>query len=193
MFNQDYDALKKQRIKTKSMQNWVNIIMANVFKVLRLQQKEDEKVSYRYAQTIRRLQKLSDGYRDIVLRSYNHIGNKHKGLLDEQIEELKKIKIAMLDILLKVENSFKKKEITDYQNIVDQYHYMREIAEQINLDQIQRIRDDSSKTRLSILFYAIVGDCLMLAKQNIKLLEIFNESFKMDKKLSESYADVDSQ
>ena len=193
LFNQDYDALKKQRIKTKSMQNWVNIIMANVFKVLRLQQKEDEKVSYRYAQTIRRLQKLSDGYRDIVLRSYTHIGNKHKGLLDEQIEELKKIKIAMLDILLKVENSFKKKEITDYQNIVDQYHYMREMAEQINVDQIQRIRDDSSKTRLSILFYAIVGDCLMLAKQNIKLLEIFNESFKLDKQLSKSYAEVDSQ
>ena len=98
----------------------------------------------------------------------------------------------MLDILLKVENSFKRKEIGDYQNIVDQYHYMREMADHINTDQIQRIRDDSSKTRLSILFYAIVGDCLMVAKQNIKLLEIFNESFKLDKQLSKSYADLNS-
>jgi phosphate/sulfate permease len=192
LFDQDYDALKKQRRKTKRMQTWVNIILANVFKVLRLQQKEEAEVSYRYAQTIRRLQKLSDGYRDIVLRSYTHIGNKHEGLLDVQIEELKKIKIAMLDILLKVENSFNKKEITNYQNIVDQYHYMREIADQMNVEQIERIRDDSSKTRLSILFYAIVGNCLMLAKQNIKLLEIFNESFKLDEQLSKSYADVDS-
>jgi Na+/phosphate symporter len=192
LFDQDFDALKKQRKKTKGMQTWVNIILANVFKVLRLQQKDEAKVSYRYAQTIRRLQKLSDGYRDIVLRSYTHIGNKHKGLLDVQIEELKKIKIVILDILLKVENSFNKKEIADYQNIVDQYHYMREMADQINLDQIERIADDSSKTRLSILFYAIVGNCLMLAKQNIKLLEIFNESFKLDDQLSKSYADVDS-
>jgi Na+/phosphate symporter len=192
LFDQDFDALKKQRKKTKGMQTWVNIILANVFKVLRLQQKEEAEVSYRYAQTIRRLQKLSDGYRDIVLRSYTHIGNKHKGLLDVQIEELKKIKIAMLDILLKVENSFNKKEIANYQNIVDQYHYMREMADQINVEQIERIRDDSSKTRLSILFYAIVGNCLMLAKQNIKLLEIFNESFKLDEQLSKSYADVDS-
>jgi hypothetical protein len=98
----------------------------------------------------------------------------------------------MLDILLKVENSFNKKEIADYQNIVDQYHYMREIADQMNGEQIQRIIDDSSKTRLSILFYAIVGNCLMLAKQNIKLLEIFNESFKLDEQLTRSYADVDS-
>ena len=66
------------------------------------------------------------------------------------------------------------------------------MADQINVDQIQRIRDDSSKTRLSILFYAIVGDCLMLAKQNIKLMEILNESFSLDNQLSKSYADVDS-
>ena len=192
LFDQDFDKLKQERKKTKRIQIWTNIIMANIFKVLRIQQKEDAEVSYRYAQTIRRLQKLSDGYRDIVLRAYTHTGNKHKGLLDVQIEELKKIKIAMLDILLKVENSFRIKEISDYQNIVDQYHYMREMADQINIAQIQRIRDDSSKTRLSILFYAIVGSCLMLAKQNIKLLEIFNESFKFDKQLSESYAEVDS-
>jgi hypothetical protein len=69
---------------------------------------------------------------------------------------------------------------------------MREMAAQINIEQIQRIQDDSSKTRLSILFYAIIGDCLMLAKQNIKLLEIFNESFKLDTQLSKSYAEVDS-
>lgn len=192
LFDQDFDTLKKERRKTKKIQTWVNIIMANIFKVLRLQQKEHTKVSYRYAQTIRRLQKLSDGYRDMVLRSYTHIGNKHKGLLDVQIEELKKIKIPILDILLKVENSFNKKDISDYQSIVDQYHYMREIAAQFNLEQIERIRDDSSKTRLSILFYAIVGNCLMLAKQNIKLLEIFNESFKLDEQLSKSYAEVDS-
>ncbi len=45
-------------------------------------------------------------------------------------------------------------------------------------------RDDSSKTRLSILFYAISGNCVMMAKQNVKLLNIFNESFKLNQKCS---------
>jgi hypothetical protein len=193
LFEQDVDTLNRQRKKVKRIQVWANIIMANVFKVLRLQQKGENKVSYKYAQTIRRLQKLSDGFRDIVLRSYIHIANKHKGLLDVQISELKKVKIAMLDILLKVENAFRNKDITDYQNIVEQYHYMRKMAQRMNREQILRIQDDTSKTRLSILFYAVVGNCLMLAKQNIKLLEIFNESFKIDKDLSRSYAEVDSQ
>lgn len=192
LFNEDLDELNRQKKKVKKKQIWVNIIMANVFKVLRLSQKDDPDVSNKFAQTIRRLQKLSDGFRDIVQRSHLHVANKHKGLLDVQIDELNKIKITMLDILLKVETSFKKKEIKDYQHIVEQYRYMREMATQMNAEQIKRIENDTSKTRLSILFYAIVGNCLMLAKQNIKLLEILNESFVIDKELSKSYADVDS-
>ena len=193
LFDQNIDELKKQRKKVTQIQLWTNIIMANIFKVLRLQQKGDARISYKYAQTIRRLQKISDGHRDIVVRSYKHVGNKHKGLLDVQIEELKKIKICILDIILKAETSFNRKEIVDYQNIVDQYRYMRELADQFNQNQIERIRTDTSKTRLSILYYAIVGNCIMMSKQNIKLLEIFNESFKFDKQLSSSYYKIDSQ
>jgi len=84
LFAQDVITLNRQRKKVKQIQVWSNIIMANVYKVLRLLQKKDAKISYRYAQTIRRLQKLSDGHRDIVLRSYVHTSNRHKGLLAVQ-------------------------------------------------------------------------------------------------------------
>jgi Na+/phosphate symporter len=193
LFSRDTDTLNKQRKKVKQIQVEANIIMANVFKVMRLLQKKDLKISHRYAQTIRRLQKLSDGHRDVLLRSYVHTSNKHKGLLDVQIEELKQIRDCIMDVLEKVEAIFKEKKIVDYQHIIDQYEYMRKLAEKFNRVQTERIRDDTSKTRLSILYYAIVGNCLMMTKQNIKLLEIFNESFVFDKELSGSYADVDSQ
>jgi len=192
LFDQDVDTLNRQRKKVKQIQVWSNIIMANVFKVLRLLQKEEPHVSFKYAQTIRRLQKLSDGHRDIVLRSYVHTSNKHKGLLEIQVEELKKVKTCILDILEKVENSFNNKEIVDYQNIIDLYQYIRDLADEFNKIQIERIRNDASKTRLSLLYYGILGNCLMLTKQNIKLLEIFNESFQFDKQLSESYFKFDT-
>jgi Na+/phosphate symporter len=192
LFDQDVDTLNRQRKKVKQIQVWSNIIMANVFKVLRLLQKEEPHISFKYAQTIRRLQKLSDGHRDIVLRSYVHTSNRHKGLLDVQIEELKKAKIVLLDILEKVEIAFNKKQIVDYQNIIDLYQYLRDLANQFNEVQIERIRDDNSKTRLSILYYGILGNCLMLTKQNIKLLEIFNESFQLDIRLSDSYFEFDT-
>ncbi|MFH2067126.1 MAG: inorganic phosphate transporter [Pseudomonadota bacterium] len=192
LFEQDIDTLTQERKKVKKIQRGANIIMANVFKVLRLLQKEDRKISFKYAQIIRRLQKLSDGHRDIIARSCVHVGNKHKGLLDIQIEELRQIKVLIMDILVKVEVSFNDKKIEEYQNIIDQYQYMRELANRFNRNQIERIRNDTSKTRLSILYYAIIGNCIMMAKQNIKLLEIFNESFHFDQDLSCSYYPVES-
>ncbi|MBW1941593.1 MAG: inorganic phosphate transporter [Deltaproteobacteria bacterium] len=183
LFAQDVITLNRQRKKVKQIQVWSNIIMANVYKVLRLLQKKDAKISTRYAQTIRRLQKLSDGHRDIVLRSYVHTSNRHKGLLAVQIEELKEMKICILEILQKVENAFENKEILDYQDIIDRYQHIRDLADRFNKVQIERVRDNTSKTRLSILYYAIMGNCIMLTKQNIKLIEIFNEFFQSDEPL----------
>ncbi|MCG8563962.1 MAG: inorganic phosphate transporter, partial [Desulfobacterales bacterium] len=180
LFDEDITTLRQQRKRTKHFQMGINIIIANIFKVLRLLQKEDNQVSYNYYQIIRRLQKISDGYRDTVIRSRMHVGNRHKGLLDVQIQELMEIKKVILYIFLKVETALSKKEIVDCHEIGEQYHYLKELVDDFNANQIERIRDDSSKTRLSILFYAISGNCLMMAKQNIKLLEIFNEAFRMD-------------
>ncbi len=184
LFNEDLDRLRQERMQTRHFQNSANIIIANIFKVLRLLSKEDDKVSYNYYQIIRRLQKLTDGHRDIVIRASMHVGNHHKGLLDEQIEELKEIKKVFLNNFLLVETSFRNKEIVDCQNAVEQFHYLRELVDDYNENQIERIRNDSSKTRLSILFYAISGNCVMMAKQNVKLLDIFNESFRLNQKCS---------
>ncbi len=184
LFEQNADTLREQRKHTKHIQASTNIIIANIFKVLRLLSKGDCTVSYNYYQIIRRLQKLSDGYRDTVVRSSLHVSNRHTGLLDVQIAELKEIKKVFLNIILIVETAFRTKQIVDCQDAVEQFHYLRELVDDFNLNQIERIRNDSSKTRLSILFYAISGNCVMMAKQNVKLLDIFNESFKLNQKCS---------
>jgi phosphate/sulfate permease len=180
LFEEDLDKLRQERTRVKHFQNGTNIIIANIFKVLRLLQKEENHVSYNYYQIIRRLQKLADGHRDTVIRCTRHVANRHKGLLDIQIKELQEIKKVILYIFLRVETALSKKEIVDCHDIGEQFHYLRELVDDFNSNQIERIRDDSSKTRLSILFYAISGNCVMMAKQNIKLLEIFNEAFRLE-------------
>ena len=184
LFEEDLYTLRRERMRVKHFQNSTNIIIANIFKVLRLRSKEGQAVSDNFYQIIRRLQKLTDGHRDTVIRSSMHVSNHHKGLLDVQIAELKEIKTVFLNIFSLVETSFRNKEIVDCQQAVEQFHYLRELVDDFNENQVGRISDDSSKTRLSILFYAISGNCVMMAKQNVKLLDIFNESFKLNQKCS---------
>jgi phosphate/sulfate permease len=181
LFLNDIATIRTQRKKTSNVQLWVNIVIANIFKVLRHQQKEQMADSYKYAQTIRRLQKLSDGHRDIVLRSWVHVSNNHKGLLDVQVKELREIKGIILNIFSDVEVSLNTREMVSPDIITTQIQNLRNLADHYNFNQMERIQDDTSKTRLSILFYAIVGTCIMLGKQNLKLLEIFQESFPSSK------------
>ncbi|MBF0200219.1 MAG: inorganic phosphate transporter [Desulfamplus sp.] len=191
LFREDINPLKRERKRVKQFQIWTNTIIANIFKVLRHLQQEDEEVSYNYYQIIRRMQKISDNHRDTVARAAMHVSNSHKGLLPVQIDELHEIKLSVMEILKMAEISFHERDITNYHDIAKKYQSLRTLIEKYNANQIGRIRDNSSKTRLSILFYGISGNCLTMMRQNIKLLEIFNDSFKLDEKLSKSYIKLD--
>ncbi len=177
LFKLDFDRLGVERKKLIRTQQWSNIISANVFKAMRLLGQQGQEISHQYPQTIRRLQKLADGHRDIVLRAYTHIGNHHKGLLPVQIEELELVRQKLNDILLEVESSLRLKQTADLERLRKKDAELRALANELNVRQVARIGDNSSKTRLSILYYGIVGNAMMLSKQNLELMEIFNLSF----------------
>ncbi|ALC14939.1 phosphate:sodium symporter [Desulfuromonas soudanensis] len=186
LFRQDFDRLGVERKKLTRIQQWTNIISANVFKAMRLLDQEGLAVSHKYAQTIRRLQKVNDGYRDIVLRAYTHIGNHHKGLLPVQIEELEEVRRLLHAILLEVEETFNRKQTADLAGLGEKDRQLRALAAELDARQVSRIHDNTSKTRLSILYYGIVGNAMMLSKQNLELLEIFDLSFGKFEKAKES-------
>jgi hypothetical protein len=177
LFSQNKYVLGVEKGKTKKFQRYSNIITANIFKAMRLMQKEEIAISYRYGQTIRRLQKLVDGHRDIVMRSHVHVSNYHKGLLDLQINELEQTREILDDILAEVESMLSRRRTTDIDKVAEKTKNLYRLAKQFHENQLERIRAGESKTRLSILFYSIVGNAMMLSKQNLKLLEIFRESF----------------
>lgn len=177
LFKQDFDRIGVERKRLIKSQQWSNIISANVFKAMRLLNQQGQEISHQYPQTIRRLQKLADGHRDIVLRAYTHVGNHHKGLLPEQVEELEQVRLMLHDILYEVEEAISRKQTTDLERLRRKDAELRTLAKELNERQVNRIEDNSSKTRLSILYYGVIGNAMMLSKQNLELLEIFDLSF----------------
>jgi len=177
LFRQNFDQIGTERKNLSKTQQWSNIIIANVFKAMRLLDQQGVALSHKYPQTIRRLQKLSDGHRDIVLRAYTHVGNHHKGLLPEQIDELEEVRIKLGNILGEVEATFDQMKTSNFGKLQALDADLRAYAAQLNERQLPRIKDITSKTRLSILYYAIVGNAMMLSKQSLELLEIFENSF----------------
>jgi Na+/phosphate symporter len=177
LFAQNEYVLSAQRTESKKIQRYANIIIANVFKTMRLLQRKDAQLTYRYGRTVRRLQKLADGHRDIVLRAHVHVSNQHKGLLDVQVEEISQVQRLLDEILIDVESTFNRQQTADFSSVVEKDLRLRELVQELQQVQMERVRDGASKTRLSILFYATLGNAAMISKQCLKLLETFSESF----------------
>jgi Na+/phosphate symporter len=180
LFVEDLDQLHKETKRVKTIQRWTNIVTANIFKALRLLQQEEHAGSQHYAQTVRRLQKLADGHRDIVMRSYLHVRNHHSELLPVQVEELRRLQPHLHTLLRRVEETFLHQQPAPAEALAREDQEMRTLAEEVNDTQIRRIGEGISKTRLSILYYAIVGNTLMISKQCRRLLRSLDDTLEQE-------------
>jgi phosphate/sulfate permease len=180
---QNRQILKSVRKETKKIQTWANIIVANVFKTLRLLEQEKVTSTHEYAQSISVLQEIAECHRDSIMRAYDHINNHHKGLLPVQLEELKKVKNCILNLLEKTSDALMKKQIPDFESINRDKQKLNRMIAEFDKNQVKRIQDNTSKTRLSILFYGFTRDSKIIADQTFNLLKIFQESFPLDKEV----------
>jgi phosphate/sulfate permease len=177
MMNQNRQVLKNSRKENKKFQNWSNIITANVFKTLRILQREEIATTAKYAQTVNVLQEITECHRDLIMRAYSHIENNHKPMLDVQLEELREIKDILVEILEKASDALMNKNIKDFESIEKSRQRLKDLIADFDKNQIQRIQDDSSKTRLSILFYGFIRDSRIIANKTCDMMKIFQESF----------------
>lgn len=178
---QNRQTLKSVRKETKKIQTWANIIVANVFKTLRLLEQEKVTATHEYAQSISAIQEIAECHRDSIARAFDHINNHHKGMLPVQLEELKKVKNCILNLLEKTSDALMKKQIPDFESINRDKQELNRMIAEFDKNQVKRIQDNTSKTRLSILFYGFTRDSKIIAEQTFNLLKIFQESFPLDK------------
>jgi len=179
LFALDRPQLKTAREGQRELQRWSNIIAANIFKVLRLLGRE-EKITdtERFAQAISSLQEISESVRDVALRAYIHVSNNHSGLLDSQIEELDRISRIAFDILDRTADTMSRKAPPDHEVVAKLTREIRELVHEFDRNQIRRIQDNSSKTRLSILSYSLAWDCLKIAEHTASLQTVFEDPFR---------------
>ena len=65
----------------------------------------------------------------------------------------------------------------DYYYIEGQCRRINKLVKEYEKNQIKRIQRRESKTRLSVLFYGLLGNCLKISEHTKLLLDIFKESF----------------
>jgi hypothetical protein len=95
-----------------------------------------------------------------------------------QVEELRRIRQGVVDILDLSSAALLEKERPRLRHIRNLAHDLKTLTQHFDRNQIKRIQDNSSKTRLSILFYAFMWDALKIAEQTRNMLNIFEEPLR---------------
>jgi hypothetical protein len=176
-FSEDRHRLKDIKSETDKIQKWANVIVANVFKTLFLLNKEDVSSTQKYSHTIRALQAIAESHRDIITRIYEHFENFHSGFNEDQKEELRQIKTHVTRLLWNTSIMLLFRKKVDYNYIANQSRKLNAFINDFDKNQIERIQNAKSKTRLSILFYGIMENSIRIAEQTQDLLDIFRVSF----------------
>ena len=181
LFSQNRRDLKLNRKDTKKIQKMANVIIANIFKTVRLLHMDDAVYTQTYTRTISTLQEIAESHRDSILRAYLHIDNHHKGLLKAQSRELRDIRAHLSNILNDTSRAMLNKAPVDYASIAAENQRLKDMVADFNKRQIVRIQAGASKTRLSILFYGLMWDIQKISEATLNLLNVFQESFHADK------------
>ncbi len=176
--SEDRHRLKEIKGETNKIQKWASVIVANIFKTLFLLHKDHISSTQKYSHTIRSLQAIAESHSDIVLRMHEHFGNYHRGFTDEQQKELRKIKTHITRLLWNTSIMLLSRKKVDYNYIASQSRKLNDFIDEFDKNQIKRIQNAESKTRLSILFYGIMENCIRIAEQTQNLLDIFKDSLE---------------
>ncbi|MDH4319087.1 MAG: inorganic phosphate transporter, partial [Desulfobulbaceae bacterium] len=178
VWREDRARLREVRSENKRIQQIANIIIANIFKTLYLLDRHDVESTRKYKRTIGALQEITESLRDIVMRSDSHVSNYHTGFNASQREELNRIRISTSRLLENTSIMLRKNKKVDYEYIKSQRGRLEEFLFEFNKNQIKRIQNKETKTRLNILYYGFLRNCEKISDQTQNLLDIFREYFQ---------------
>jgi thiamine biosynthesis lipoprotein ApbE len=154
------------------------MIIANTFETLFLLRSDSVDHTQQYAKTMRFIQGIAESHRDMIKRAHVHFDNCHEGFSVDQKEELRRVKTYITRLLWNTSIMLRQRKKVDYDYIDNQKRKLETLVNQFDRNQIKRIQDGESKTRLSILFYGLMENAVKIGEQTEDLLHIFKESFQ---------------
>lgn len=166
--------LKKLTLEVAEHNKKTKYLKDNINKTINLFSLEDTgEVNFYYIQLVNDLREVTHCIRYITIPAFEHVDNNHKGLVKQQVEELKSLSKDFekyIDFIIK---TMQAKESGNYEKI----HAMQEkITNDIaayQKNQIKRIKNKSSSTKNGLLFLNILEESKMIALN----LQSFSKTF----------------
>lgn len=155
---ENYKGLKRNMAEMSKINKQTKKLKDNANKtIIKFENNAIEKGHF-YVQALDYLREISHAMSFIITPIYQHVGNNHKGLIDEQIEDLNALKEAVNEFSEKVAGSIKKETFEEIDNIIAMQSELLNLIKSLRKRQIKRIKAKTVGTRNSMLYLNLVSE-----------------------------------
>ena len=171
-------ALKSIRQLNKDLKEEQNNLGTTIVKL----QEEGAETSHYYVQAIGYLREIGHCLNYMAEPAFDHIDNMHKGLSDEQKEELDKIQKLLYELLNLASEIIQENTFVKIDNLIETQNKLLSQLKQARKDQIKRIKHKDTGKKNSMLYLNILQETKNLSLFSVNLIKahrdfvIYNDS-----------------
>ncbi|MFA8451716.1 MAG: inorganic phosphate transporter [Bacteroidales bacterium] len=169
VIKEKFKLLKKAKKDTIALNVYSKRLKDQVHKtVAKLQADENEEAGLHYIQVLDYLRETAHSLTHIVIPCFNHIDNNHKPFIEEQIEEINRLRSAISRLLVMIKNAVDSNNFDNSDELIELRQNCIDMIKSYQKNQIKRIKKNTASTKNSLLFLSVLDE------QKHLLLHIFN-------------------
>lgn len=178
LFNEDRKLLKEMMREADDMYDKAHERKHKILPVLRQLQERNINHGHYYVQVADYLNEVAKALVHITRPSFEHIDNNHQGLSADQVSDLRMINNGVADVYGRFNNMLKTGNYADLDATLLKRDALFELLVMAIKNQVQRVIDNDSSARSSMLYLAIITETktmLLQTRNLIKSQKHFNE------------------
>lgn len=168
---EDRKLLKKVYKDVENINIQVKRYKSNIYSTLNKLQSDYIETGHYYVQVIDYLREIAHSLSFITQPAFEHIDNNHKGLLKEQVIELKAINYEVSSLFSEISRVVSERKFDDVPEIIKRQQSILDILNSTRKKQIKRIKNGDAGTRNSNLYLGIINETKNMLLQTVNLVK----------------------
>jgi hypothetical protein len=171
VLKEDRKALRELVRESTECYEHTNKLKYSIMPALRRMKSSSVEVSLYYVQVVDYLSEITKAILHITRPAYEHIDNNHKGLSQEQVDDLMRINDAVAEIYGIINHMLVTNDFSDIDHVLTMRDELFEHIADITKSELQRITAGEGNTKASMFYLTVMGETKTMVLQARNLLK----------------------
>lgn len=179
---EDRIRLKRTSKNIKELNLTIKALKENINRALSEMKNISLEESYYYIQVLDYMREAAHSINFLCLPCMEHVNNQHKGFKESQKHELSELNNKVLNFFNQLKETVETDNFDNVEVVISSQQNIINLLDKFRKNQIKRIKNDITKTKSSVLYFAILQETKTLMLHSVNTLKSYRD-FKTAKNI----------